>query len=268
MILLLLLLMSSIGSTVYFYQQLPSHLGAVALRQNRAESTNMVRIKEVTGSAQVKSTNDMGWQQLKSGMVLQSDSQIVTLSDSFVELQFIDDEALLRIPDRTFLKLDSPFLVSSKMRRVFFLETTGAPALSELVKKYADPLYARVHWVFRGQPEVARLHTPKDANGLALQKESRVLTRIAPKGDISLLVTSFPVYVSVSFLNPDPKKMKIHGYLWNDELGSEPVWEGETESYFSGIPITRKGSFVFQAFSDNDTYVSLPLRIQAQTLLD
>lgn len=216
----------------------------------------------------IKTPAELNWVPLPLETLVGPMHQLMTGPQGLIELQFLDDESVLRVPEQTFLSLNSPFLVSSKMRRVFYLETTGAPPLSELVKRHADPLFARVHWVFKGLPEVKREGEELPDSGLAPQKESKILRRIAPKGDINLLVTSFPVYVSVSFLNPDPKGMTIHGYLWNEAMGSEPVWEGETESYFAGVPITRKGTFVFQAYADDDTYVSLPLRIQAQSLLD
>ncbi len=264
MILLFVFIFATLAGATYLYRELPSH----SLRAAQVASDHVVRVMSVTGSAKVKSHDEITWTDLNPDFLLGSRHQVLTGEDTQVELQFLDDKSLLRVPERTFLPLSSPFLVSSKMRRVFYLETTGAPPLSEMVKRHADPMFARVHWVFKGTPEVQREGAEVADKGLALQKESKLLRRIAPKGDISLLVTSFPVYVSVSFLNPEPKRMKIQGYLWNEEMGSEPVWEGETDSYFAGVPISRKGTFVFQAYADNDTYVSLPLRIQAQTLVD
>jgi hypothetical protein len=265
MIPLLLTLLSLIAVTVNFYFEIPWSKQSIPSPNTLAKEP-LADIGKVSGNVRVKRAHDIDWGILRRDEKLTADHQIATLANSEATLEFLGSKTKLHIPGNTMLDLGSALSDPGNLRRVFYLESTASAGLSEHERKYATPAFARVHWALKRRPEVAREIGPAKENDLSLSREIKSLARTAPKGDLNLVVSTFPAVVSASFRNPRGKDLVIHGYLWNEETGSDPVWEGTSTGYFASIPINRKGSYVFQAMSEDDTYVSLPWFITAVPL--
>jgi hypothetical protein len=265
MIPLLLTLLSLLAVTGNFYFEIPWS------NQNVPSPNSLVKepianIGRVSGNVRVKRAHDIDWAIVRRDEKLTADYQIATLANSDATLEFLGSKTKLHIPENTMLDLGSALSDPGNLRRIFYLESSASEGLSQMDKKYATPAFARVHWALKRRPEVAREIGPAKENDLALLREVKSLTRTAPKGDLNLVVSTFPALVSASFRNPRGTDSVIHGYLWNEETGSDPVWEGTSSGYFASIPINRKGSYVFQAMSEDDTYISLPWFITAVPL--
>jgi hypothetical protein len=80
-----------------------------------------------------------------------------------------------------------------------------------------------------------------------------------------VVAETFPARLDVFVEEIEPAPL-LFGYLWKKDVASGPVWNATSLGLEFGVTIPAEGEYVFQAVSEDDTLITLPLRVTAVSL--
>lgn len=225
-------------------------------------SQSLVEAVKVSGHVRFKTPTDPNWKTAHEGLQLSAGDLLFVDSESELKLRYIKEKATITIAAESIFEVENRLPTSTKQKRAFGQVKYQGKLVPREINK--DGTFTKIQMApaddqnAQGSPQA----NPEEESGLTVERRVTPVTFVNPPGDLIVVAREFPTQIAVTLKIAD-SSVRFFGYLWEIGMDPAPIWTGTGKEYFNDIQIAKEGKYVFQAMSEDDTFSSLPLKIEA-----
>lgn len=230
-----------------------------------------IAIVEMTkGDARVRRAGELNWHEVKKDAQLFAGDRTFVGKSGLLVLRYLKEQAQIKLNSRSVFEVTEELPVNTKMDKRIAIQNVGTQS-DKLTKSESD-LQKFLFDYFKdnsNSPEDSSVSvysaSSSEETGISVEWKVRERFLRYPIGVMNVRAPTFPTQFSL-VLEHKKEKAKMFGFLWKMEKEKKTVWSGVSESAFENIPISKKGTYVFQAFSEDGREKTAPLVVHVEHL--
>jgi len=249
--------------------------GRAAVRTRDAILSLPVPVAEMSaleGEIHRKTPREVNWTKVKKAVKVSAGDLLFVPRGSSVKLFYLKEKSFLTLTEESIFEVEERLPAATKHKRLFGKARYGGGLQPRTPGE--DGTFSRL--MLNPSDSAPKSKDAGEASG-ALEVDRKVRSvsyANISKLQLKVVARRYPATLTLVVEDMDRAPL-MFGYLWKTGASAEPVWNEtssarrtESEAVAFSIPIPSAGSFVFQAISEDDTLVTMPLRIEALSLRD